>query len=66
VWVKVFHKYFEEKKVQAARMEAQEEAWIQIRTMQRTIVPPPGPLGSEDALQSEVESNPERGIAGIG
>jgi hypothetical protein len=50
VWVKVFHKYFEEKKIQATRMEAQEEVWIQIRTMQQTIVPPPEPLGSEDGV----------------
>jgi hypothetical protein len=43
-WVKVFHKYFEEKKAQASRTEAQEAARIQIRTMQRTILPPPEPL----------------------
>jgi hypothetical protein len=49
IWVKVFHKYFEGKKLQAARTEAQEEARIQIRTMQRTILPPPEPLGAKDA-----------------
>jgi hypothetical protein len=48
MWVKVFHKYFEVKKVQAARTDAQEEAWTQIRTMQWRIVPPPEPLRSED------------------
>jgi hypothetical protein len=49
IWVKVFHKYFEKKKLQAARTEAQEESRIQIRTMQHTILPPPEPLGAEDA-----------------
>jgi len=56
-WVKVFHKYFEEKKAQASRTEAQEAARIQIRTMQRTILPPPEPLGSENVtteLRTEV------------
>jgi hypothetical protein len=56
MWVKVFHKYFEEKRVHTVRTEAQEEAQIQIRTIQRTIVPPPESLGSEDAaiaLRSE-------------
>jgi hypothetical protein len=56
-WVKVFHKYFKEKKAQASRIEAQEAARIQIRTMQRTILPPPEPLGSENAtteLRTEV------------
>jgi hypothetical protein len=47
-WVKVFHKYFEEKKAQASRTEAQEAARIQIRTMQWTILPHPEPLGSEN------------------
>jgi len=46
--VKVFHKYFEEKKAQASRTEAQEAARIQIRTMQWTILPHPEPLGSEN------------------
>jgi hypothetical protein len=56
-WVKVFHKYFEEKKAQASRTEAQEAARIQIRTMQQTILPPPEPLGSENVtteLRTEV------------
>ncbi len=56
MWVKVFHEYFEEEKVQATRLEAKEEARIQIRTLRRTIVPPPEPLGSKNAttaLQSE-------------
>ena len=48
-WVKVFHKYFKEKKAQTSRTEAQEGARIQICTMQRTILPPPEPLGSENA-----------------
>jgi hypothetical protein len=55
--VKVFHKYFEEKKAQVSRTEAQEAARIQIRTMQRSILPPPEPLGSENAtteLRTEV------------
>jgi hypothetical protein len=53
----VFHKYLEGKKAQAAMTEVQEIAQIQIRTMQRTILPPPKPLGSEDEttdLRSEV------------
>lgn len=57
MWVKVFHKYFEEKKAQADRMEAQEAVWIQIRTMQEAILPPLQPLGSKGAitdLKSEV------------
>ena len=53
----MFHKYFEEKKAQASRTEAQEAARIQIRTMQQTILPPPEPLGSENVtteLRTEV------------
>jgi hypothetical protein len=53
----VFHKYFKEKKAQASRTEAQEAARIQIRTMQQTILPPPEPLGSENAT-TELDTNP--------
>jgi len=56
-WIKVFHRYFEEKENSQSRTERQEQARIQIRTMQRTIVPPPEALGAngeEAELQTEV------------
>jgi hypothetical protein len=58
-WVVLFHRYFEMKKSQVSKSAQQEQARIQIRTMQNTILPPPEPLGAEDTateLRSEVST----------
>jgi hypothetical protein len=48
-WVVIFHRYFEMKKNQVSKSAQQEQLRVQIRTMQNTILPPPEPLGAEDA-----------------
>jgi hypothetical protein len=56
-WVVLFHRYFEMKKTQVSKSAQQEQLHVQIRTMQNTILPPPEPLGAEDAtteLRTEV------------
>jgi hypothetical protein len=56
-WVVLFHCYFEMKKTQVSKSAQQEQLRVQIRTMQNTILPPPEPLGAEDAtteLRTEV------------
>jgi hypothetical protein len=56
-WIKVFHRYFEEQENSQSQTERQEQACIQIRTMQRTILPPPEALGAngkEAELHTEV------------
>jgi hypothetical protein len=56
-WVEIFHRYFELKKNQVTKSAAQEQLCVQIQMMQNTILPPPKPLGTEDAtaeLLSEV------------
>ena len=58
-WVVLFHRYFELKKNQLSKSANQEQVRLQIRTMQNTILPPPEPLGAEDAvmeLPTEVAS----------
>jgi len=45
-WVKIFHRYFEERLNAVSRTERQEQARIQIRTMQRTILALPEALGA--------------------
>jgi len=58
-WVELFHRYFELKKNQLSKSASQEQVRLQIRTMHNTILPPPEPLGAEDAvteLRSEVGS----------
>jgi hypothetical protein len=56
-WVKIFHRYFEERLNAVSRTERQEQARIQIRTMQRTILALPEALGAngeETELRTEV------------
>jgi hypothetical protein len=48
-WVVIFHRYFEMKKNQVSKSAQQEQLRMQIWTMQNTILPPPEPLGAEDA-----------------
>jgi hypothetical protein len=49
-WVELFHRYFELKKNQLSKSASQDQVRFQIRTMQNTILPPPEPLGAEDAV----------------
>ncbi len=59
-WVVLFHRYFELKKTQVSKSVQQEQVRVQIRTMQNTILPPPEPLGAENAvaeLRTEVASS---------
>ncbi len=64
----LFHRYFDLKKNQVSKSAQQEQVRVQIRTMQNTILPPPEPLGADNAvteLRTEVATSRTSNVPSI-